>query len=71
MIFLDLDQGVLFGGVIYPYEILMGMESNSKNQFCLRYDGKEVATGKIPPEDLEYLQSMILLKQKYSPVLET
>jgi hypothetical protein len=66
-IFLDIDEGVLFGGAIFPYEVLRGLSYNSRNDnsFKLTYEGKDVATGKILPEDWAYLHSMIVIGEKY------
>jgi hypothetical protein len=70
-IFFDVNEGVLFGKVIYPYSALKGISSASRydNTFKLTYEGKEVATGKILPDDLAYLRSMVEVSEKYKDYL--
>jgi hypothetical protein len=70
-IFLDIDEGALFGGAIFPYKVLSGLSYNGRNDntFKLTYEGKEVATGKILPEDWAYLHSMIEVSEKYKDYL--
>ncbi|MCL2046964.1 MAG: hypothetical protein FWG88_11360 [Oscillospiraceae bacterium] len=69
-IFMDLDIGMYFGGAIFSYDIMSGIHSTgSGNRFELYHEGKKVATGKMLPEDMNYLRSIIEIRSKYKNVV--
>lgn len=69
-IFMDIDEGMLFGGALFSYDILSGIRpTGNGNGFDLYYEGKRVASGKMLPDDMRYLQEMLEIRKKYSDYL--
>ena len=70
-IFMDVSEGMLFGGALFSYEIMSGIRSTGKKHgFELYHDRKKVAYGTMSPDDMKYLREMIAIYGKYRKVLE-
>lgn len=69
-IFMDIDEGMLFGDALFPYDIMSGLKpTGNGNGFELYYDGKKVAYGRMLPDDMNYLQEILALRSKYKDYL--
>ncbi len=70
-IFLDFNEGMLFGNALFTYDIMSGLVATGKNNgFELYHEGKKVAEGKILPDDFKHLQDILEVRNKYRDVLE-
>lgn len=70
IIFMDIDEGLLFGNALFSYDILSGIRPTGKgNGFELYYEGKKVAWGNMLPADMNHLLEMIEIHEKYSDYL--
>lgn len=59
-VFLNNDEGMLFGGALFRYETLSGFTPTGEgNGFVLNYGGKEVARGNMLLYDQNRLQEML------------
>lgn len=69
-IFMDIDEGMLFGDALFPYDIMSGLKpTGNGNGFELYYEGKKVAYGRMLPDDMSYLQEILALRSKYKDYL--
>jgi hypothetical protein len=66
-VFLDLNEGALFGGAVFSYDILKGVVPSGKGGygFDFYYEGKKVAYGSMLEDDMDYLTQMIEVCEKY------
>ncbi|MDR0859340.1 MAG: hypothetical protein LBN97_09955 [Oscillospiraceae bacterium] len=65
LIFFGADEGVLLAGTLFPYSALDGIRSTSRydNTISLKRADKDVINGRMMPEDLKYLLTMIEIKR--------
>ena len=65
-IFMDIDEGMLFGGALFTYETLVDIRpTERRNGFELYHRGKKAALGRMLPNDMKHLQDMIELIGRY------
>jgi hypothetical protein len=65
-IFLDIDEGMLFGGAVFGYDVLSGIyPTGDGSKFELHYGGELVARGNMLPGDMQFLRAMIDTHAKY------
>ncbi len=70
-IFLNFNEGMLFGNALFTYDIMNGLITTGKNNgFELYHEGKKVAEGRILPDDYKHLQDILEVRNKYKDVLE-
>lgn len=65
-IFMDINEGMLFGGALFSYDVLSDIRPTGiNNGFELYYNDKKVAWGKMLPDDIEFMLEIISVYQKY------
>lgn len=66
IIFMDIDEGILFGNALFPYDVLRGIVSTDDGTaFDLIHEGETVAKGFILADDLNAIRQMHSLRDKY------
>lgn len=69
-IFMDIDEGMLFGGALFSYQKLSGIRPAKRGSgFELYYEGKKIASGNMLPNDMQYLLDIIEIQNKYQDYL--
>jgi hypothetical protein len=70
-IFMGLEEGVYFGGAVFPYEVMEGLvPTEKKDGFELYYGGGKVAWGTMPPDDMKHLAEILDIRKKYGNMLK-
>ncbi|MDR1669884.1 MAG: hypothetical protein LBR76_07995 [Oscillospiraceae bacterium] len=70
-IFMDISEGMLFGGALFAYDTLRDIRPVKKeNNYELFYEGKKVAAFVMLPDDMNYLREVLALRGKYAEHLE-
>lgn len=68
---LCINQGMLFGGALFSYDVLSGIQPSGQGSgFTLYYEGRKAATGNMLPDDMKYLQEMLEVHSKYRSYLQ-
>lgn len=66
-IFMDINEGMFFGGAVFSYDTLCGIRPAGKgNGFELYYEGEKVAEGNMLSDDMKLLREIIDVRSKYS-----
>ena len=64
--FMDIDEGMLFGGALLSYDILSGIKpTETRNGFELYYENEKVAAGRMLPDDMNHLLSILDIRSRY------
>ena len=70
-IFMDIEEGMFFGGALFTYDVMSGLQATVKrNGFELHFEGNVIASGKMLPDDMNYLRDIIEIRNKYKRLLD-
>lgn len=70
-IFMDISEGMLFGGALFSYDTLRDIRSAKReNHYELFYEGEKTADFMMMPDDMSYLREVLALRGKYGEYLD-